>query len=76
MLRKVLVKDNNKEVEGWLHYFGQVGDVNDGIGIVAIIELDNGEIKEFDAHGIKFLDKLDVNEINESKELVFEELNK
>jgi hypothetical protein len=56
-LRPVTVKRiYEDEQKGYFHMFGQSGDNNDGIGLYAVVELENGKVIMPDADDIHFND--------------------
>jgi hypothetical protein len=44
------------EIKGYLINFNQEGNLEDGIGLFAAVELEDGSVGQFDAYGIKFDD--------------------
>jgi hypothetical protein len=55
-LRPVTAIRHQKEVKGYFHCFGQEGNLEDGIGIYATIELEDGTVTQVDAYKMKFDD--------------------
>jgi hypothetical protein len=55
-LRPVTIDAYGKEMQGYLLYVGQRGNIEDDIGICAEIELLDGSITEYDVLRIKFDD--------------------
>lgn len=53
-LRPVTVGRSNEK--GYLHYIGQTGNAEDGFDVVALVEMKNGELCEYSAHGLQFDD--------------------
>lgn len=57
-LRPVTVKTGKKEIQGYLINFNQEGGLEDGIGLFAAVELEDGYVAQYDAYQIKFDDVL------------------
>lgn len=55
-LRPVTAIQYTKELKGYFHCFGQEGNLEDGIGMYATIELENGTVTQVDAYQMKFDD--------------------
>jgi len=56
-LRNITYRINGETYRGYFHCFGQEGDLQDGIGMYATIEKENGEVIQVDAYQIKFEDR-------------------
>ena len=48
-------KQDEPEATVTWHCFGQVGDEHDGFGMVAIVEMESGEVKEIGADRLWFV---------------------
>lgn len=55
-LRPVTAKQYSKELKGYLICFNQEGNLEDGIGLYAAIELEDGSVIQADAYNVKFDD--------------------
>jgi hypothetical protein len=55
-LRPVTAKRYNDILKGYFHCFGQEGSLEEGIGMYATIELEDGTITQVDAYQLKFDD--------------------
>lgn len=55
-LRPVTAKQYSKELKGYLICFNQEGNLEDGIGLYAAIELEDGKVTQVDAYNVKFDD--------------------
>ena len=56
LLRPISITDYKVTVKGYFHGFSTAGDVNDGIGPVAIVEFEDGSVTTVDVDAIKFQD--------------------
>lgn len=55
-LRPVTALQYKKELKGYLICFNQEGSLEDGIGLYAAIELEDGSVTQVDAYNVKFED--------------------
>ncbi|NGP45991.1 hypothetical protein G4V62_13915 [Bacillaceae bacterium SIJ1] len=55
-LRPVTVTKIEGKIEGYFHCFAHEGDLDDGIGVFAVVERKDGSITTPEAHLIKFED--------------------
>jgi hypothetical protein len=55
-LRPVTAKHYNQLFIGYFHCFGQEGNLEDGVGMYATIELEDGTVIQVDAYSMKFDD--------------------
>jgi hypothetical protein len=55
-LRPVTAKYFNKTLEGYFHCFCQEGSNDEGIGTYAIVELEDGTVRQLDTCHLKFDD--------------------
>lgn len=54
--RPVIVKDNNEEIKGYLICFNQESNIEEGIGLFATVEIEDGSVHQFDAYKTRFDD--------------------
>jgi hypothetical protein len=55
-LRPVTAKRYKEELKGYFHCFGQEGNLEEGVGTYATIELEDGTVTQVDAYNMKFDD--------------------
>jgi hypothetical protein len=60
-LRPITAKRYNDILKGYFHCFGQEGSLEEGIGMYAIIELEDGTVTQVDAYQLKFDDAENVS---------------
>lgn len=56
LLRPISITNYKVTVRGYFHGFSTAGDNNEGIGPVAIVELEDGSVTTVDVESIKFDD--------------------
>lgn len=54
--RPVTVWEHGELIQGYLICFNQEGNLEDGIGLFAAVELENGQVSQYDAYHVKFDD--------------------
>ena len=55
-LRPITATSYGEELKGYFHCFGQEGNLEEGIGTYATIELEDGTVRQVDAYKMKFDD--------------------
>lgn len=55
-LRPISATNYKEDLKGYFHCFSQEGSLEDGIGLYATIELEDGTVTQVDAYQIKFDD--------------------
>lgn len=55
-LRPVTIKEQGVEHIGYLINFNQEGNLQDGIGLFAAVELETGEVYQFNAYNVRYDD--------------------